>query len=83
MTVANARTERDAAISKLAGLSRSALLHELVTWTVTAHAIAEESRELRRRRAEARTMLELIAGEVTGRQDGERPRELHPTEVAS
>ena len=75
MTVANARTERDETISKLAGLSRSALLHELVTWTVTAAEIAEESRELRARRAEARTMLELIAGEVRGRKANEVPAE--------
>lgn len=82
MTVANARTERDETIGKLAGLSRSALLHELVAWTVTAAEIAEESRELRARRAEGRTMLELIAGELRNRQ-GVGPHEVQSGEAAS
>ncbi len=41
---------------------------ELVTWTVRAQDLAEESRELRRQRAESRGMLELIAAELRHRQ---------------
>lgn len=84
MTVANSRGDRDKTIGQLAGLSRSALLHELVDATVTAQAIAEESREVRHRRADNRVYLELIALELTSRQAGDAaPHELHPTAAAS
>lgn len=81
MTVANVRTERDAAIGKLASLTRSQLLHELVEWAVTASEIADEARDFRARRAEARTMLELISGEFRNR--AAVPHEAPPAEAAS
>jgi hypothetical protein len=71
MSVANSRVERDAEIGRLANLSQSKLLHELVTWTVNENEIADESREIRRRRAEARTMRELVAGEIRARHGGQ------------
>jgi len=76
-TVANSRELRDKIVGHLATLSRQALLHELVSWTVAAQDLADESRELRRRRAESRGMLELIAREIRGRQAAQ------PAEVAS
>ncbi len=67
-TVANSREQRDKAVAHLAALSRGGLMTELVTWTVRAQDLAEESRELRRQRAESRGMLELIAAELRHRQ---------------
>lgn len=67
MTVANSREERGKAIAQLAGMSHGALVRELEGWTITADEIAEESRELRRRRGESRTMLDLIASELRSR----------------
>jgi hypothetical protein len=82
VTVANVRTERDAAIGKLAGLTRPQLLHELVLWAVTASEIADEARDFRARRAEARTMLELISGELRNR-GAATPHEAPAAEGAS
>lgn len=75
MPVANSRSDREKLVGELATMSRHALLQELVTHTVTAHEIAEESREVRRRRAETRVTLELIAAELKGRVDA---TEAHP-----
>lgn len=74
-TVANSREQRDKAVAHLASLSRGGLVHELVSWTVRAQDLAEESRELRRQRAESRGMLELIAGELRSRQAQVAPAE--------
>lgn len=67
MTVANSREERGKAIAQLAGMSHGALVRELEGWTITADEIAEDARELRRRRGESRTMLDLIAAELRSR----------------
>jgi len=67
MTVANSREERGKAIAQLAGLSHGRLVGELESWTIRADEIAEEARELRRRRGESRTMLDLIAAELRTR----------------
>lgn len=87
MTVASSRLEREEVVGRLARLTRQQLLNELVNWTVKNDEIAEEAREVRSRRAESRTMLEIIAGELRGRAGGE-PHELHgggdrPQAVAS
>lgn len=74
-TVANSREERDKAVAALAGMSRMHLLGELVTWTVRAQDLAEDARELRRDRGEARGMLELIAAELRGRRAATSDRE--------
>lgn len=68
MSVANSREERGKAIGQLAGMSHGALVRELETWTITADEIREDAREVRRRRGEARTMLELIAAELRDRR---------------
>lgn len=72
MTVANSREERGKVIAQLAGMSHGALVRELEAWTITGDEIAEEARDLRRRRGESRTMLDLIATELRGRR-GARP----------
>jgi hypothetical protein len=76
MTVANSREERGKAIAQLAGMSHGALVRELETWTITADEISEEARELRRRRGESRTMVDLIAAELRSRQGIARPEAI-------
>lgn len=78
MSVANSKEERGKAIAQLAGASHGALVRSLEAWTITADEIREEARELRQRRGEARTMLELIATELRGRRQVE-PAELKPS----
>jgi hypothetical protein len=81
-SVANSREERGKAIAQLAGMSHGAIVRELEAWTITADEIREESRELRRRRGEARTMLELIAAEVRNRRVAQ-PTVLTTSDAAS
>lgn len=77
MTVANSRQERGKSIAQLAGMSHGGLVRELEAWTITADEIRDEARELRQRRAEARTMVELIAGELRSRR-GALPTSIAP-----
>jgi len=67
MTVANSREERGRVIGQLAGMSHGRLVSELEAWTIRADEIADEARELRQRRGESRTMLDLIAAELRTR----------------
>lgn len=67
MTVANSREERGRVIGQLVTMSHGRLVAELERWTIRADEIAEEARELRQRRGESRTMLDLIAAELRTR----------------
>lgn len=83
MSVANSRGDREKRVGELATMSRHALLQELVAHTVTAHEIAEESREVRRRRADTRVTLELIAAELKNRVDGAEQAHPRPEVVSA
>jgi hypothetical protein len=77
VSVANSRQERGKSIAQLVGMSHGGLVRELEAWTITQDEIRDEARELRQRRSEARTMVELIAGELRNR------RGAVPTSIAT
>jgi hypothetical protein len=73
MSIVGSRPERDTAVAQLTAASQTTLMHKLVEWTLVAQATAEEGRELRQRRGEARAWLELIAAEIRARKQPALP----------